>query len=544
MRHFSSLKIRLLAGSSVFLVLLLGAYASYAIWHHEYHLMTQVRESADRISEFIKSSTHYSMLLNRKEDVYAAMETMGTQAGVEGLRIYNKRGVITFSTNKEEQGQSADLKAEACIACHAADEPLSSLPSSNRIRIYTGPKGRILGLINPIRNEASCAAPECHEPPSEKTILGVLDVRMSLSRIDEEMATERMLLVLYAILVVVVMIALAWWFLRKTVLTPVDALMEGTRQLSAGNLDHLVDIDSPTELGELAESFNSMTGAIRSAQEKVQEWSETLEKRVEEKSQELTAIHDSIAQVEKMASLGRLSATVAHELNNPLEAILTYAKLLRRQLIKKEALPGSAEWVEELDIIIRETQRCGDIVKNLLLFSKKESGEFVFETVDAVLERAYRLMKHHLEMRNIRYEQHLPKDPTHMLCDPQQVQQALVALYVNAADAMADGGTLWVTASTDPGQGHVVLAVADSGAGIREEDLPHVFEPFFTTKVARQGVGLGLSVVYGIMQRHSGTVTVESQPGAGTTFRLSFPMAHGESHRNEIGEREKEAGAP
>ena len=542
MRHFSSLKIRLLAGSSVLLVLLLGAYASYAIWHHEYHLMTQVRESADRISEFIKSSTHYSMLLNRKEDVYRAMQTIGTQAGVEGLRIYNKRGVITFSTNADEEGQSADLKAEACVACHSADEPLSSLPTSNRIRIYEGANGRLLGLINPIRNEPSCAAPECHEPPDQKTILGVLDVRMSLARIDAEMATERMLLVVYAILVVVCMIAIAWWFLRQTVLAPIDALMEGTREVSEGNLDHRVDVDSPTELGQLAGSFNDMTGAIRAAREKIQEWSETLEKRVQDKSEELTAIHDRIAHVEKMASLGRLSATVAHELNNPLEAILTYTKLLKRQVAKQPYTPASVEWSEELDIIVRETQRCGDIVKNLLLFSKKESGEFVYESVDEVLQRAYRLMRHHLEMRDIRYEQLVPPETVHMLCDPQQVQQALVALYVNAADAMTDGGKLSVRVSVDGHAEHVVIAVSDSGVGIREEDLPHVFEPFFSTKVGMQGVGLGLSVVYGIMQRHGGSVVAESLAGAGTTFRLSFPLAHAKPQGAERDVLEKEAG--
>ena len=542
MRHFSSLKIRLLGGSSVLLILLLGAYASYAIWHHESHLMTQVRESADRISEFIKSSTHYSMLLNRKEDVYRAMQTIGTQAGVEGLRIYNKRGVITFSTNGEEEGQSADLQAEACIACHAADEPLSSLPTSNRIRIYEGTNGRLMGLINPIRNEPSCAAEGCHEPPDQKTILGVLDVRMSLARIDAEMANERKMLVLYAVLVVLCMIGLAWWFLRRTVLTPVDALMEGTRQVSEGNLEYYVEVASPTELGKLAQNFNSMTRAIRTAQEKIQEWSETLEKRVQRKSEELTSIHDRIAQVEKMASLGRLSATVAHELNNPLEAILTYAKLLRRQIAREHATADPGEWVDELDIIVRETQRCGDIVKNLLLFSKKESGEFLYESVDEVLNRAYQLMKHHLEMRDIRYEQVLPPDPIHMLCDPQQVQQALVAIIVNAADAMSDGGTLRLVVVSDDDGKNVVIAVSDTGPGIRQEDLPHVFEPFFTTKVGVQGVGLGLSVVYGIMQRHGGAVMVESQPGAGTTFRLSFPLTHSSPQNAEHEALEKDAG--
>jgi two-component system NtrC family sensor kinase len=522
---FTSLKIRLLAGTILLLILLFGGYSVYAVWNHERQLMAQVNQSADRISEFIKSSTHYSMLLNRKEDVYRAMKMIGTQPGVEGLRIYNKRGLITFSTDTTERGVSADLMAEACVACHAAGRPLESLPTSNRIRIYEGPTGRILGLINPIRNEQSCSSKECHLAPDEKKILGVLDVRMTLSRIDASLADVRLGLILVALALVSLVAGLIWLFLDRTVLRPITALIEGTQQVSNGNLEYRVDVNSPGELGQLAESFNIMTVSVKVAQAEIQEWTQTLEQRVREKTEELTSIHDRIAHVEKMSSLGRLSATVAHELNNPLEAILTYTKLLKRQIFSRpvEAVHAK-EWDDELEIISRETQRCGDIVKNLLLFSKKETGEFVYESVQVILSRSYKLMKHHFEMQDVRFEQHILTYPPQILCDPQQIQQALIAMFVNSADAMADGGTLTVDIVVDMPRQSIVIAVTDTGTGIKKEDLPQVFEPFFSTKEGGQGVGLGLSVVYGIVQRHGGSISVDSAPGRGTTFRLSFPI--------------------
>lgn len=524
MYRFSSLKFRLAAGSILILLTLFGVYSLFTVWNHDRLVMTQVRQEADRISEFIKLSTHHSMLENRKEEVYRTMRMIGGQEGVEGLRIYNKKGVITFSTDSTEQGTSVDLQAEACVACHAHGEPLSSLPTSNRIRLYESASRRVLGLINPIKNQPSCAADGCHASPAEQTVLGVLDVRMSLARIDEDRSLTRAQTIFVTVIMAAIVALLSLWFFRRTIFRPVDALAEGTRQLSGGNLDYRVRVQTNDELGALAGSFNRMTGSIQAAQQEIRDWSETLERRVQQKTEELTAIHDRIAHVEKMSSLGRLSATVAHELNNPLEGILTYAKLLKRQFMRNETFAGqSGEWKDELDVIVRETNRCGDIVKNLLLFSKKESGEFVYESVGEIVDRAYRLMKHHLEMRDIQYALSIPDPAPHILCDPQQIQQALVAMIVNAADAMNGGGTLTVETRELTGHAGVELVLRDTGYGIEKEHLEHIFEPFYTTKEGGTGVGLGLSVVYGIIQRHDATIKVDSTPGKGTVFTITFP---------------------
>lgn len=528
--RFSSLKFQLFAGATFLLVAFFGLYLLDVIWFHRIQMTSMVQDRAVAISDFIKSSTHYSMLENRKDDVYETMRSMARSPGIAGLRLYNKRGQITFSSDTSEMGRMVDLQAEACVDCHAAGRALEAIPSGNSIRIYESSGERVLGLISTIRNEESCSSEGCHTSPAEKTVLGVLDVRMSLAGLDAEIMRAQTIAVFAAATAMVFLFFMIRWFLRRTVLQPLDALMEGTREVAEGNLDHTVLVAARHELGLLARSFNEMVESVRVAQEHDRKWSETLEQRVKEKTDELTSIHQRILHVEKMTSLGRLSATVAHELNNPLAGILTYTKLLRRSLESQRAqLKDPAELLEYADIVIRETGRSGDIVKNLLLFSKKESGEFAFESPGEIVRRAYLLVRHHFDIRELRFVDQPVGDDVQLLCDAQQIQQALVALFVNAGDAMTGGGTLTVTYGADADTGGVQISVADTGSGIDPQHLPKIFEPFFTTKEGGQGVGLGLSVVYGIVERHGGTIAVESEPGKGTTFVITFPPPRRES---------------
>jgi len=535
MRWFQTLRGRLLVGSLLLLVILFGIYSYFSVHFYANQMMSQVLESANNVSDFIKSSTHYSMLQNRKEDVYQIIRTIGSQTGIEGIRIYNKRGQITFSTDKTEQGRVVDLKAEACYGCHDQARPLESVPVGSRTRIYAGADGRrVLGLINPIRNELACSSAGCHSHPEERTVLGVLDVRMSLEKVDASIAKAQLQIVIVAVALVLLVAIGSVAFLSFTVLRPVKKLMEGTQAISSGNLDYEIKMNAKDEIGQLASSFNRMTHSLQQAEKENREWSTTLEQRVKEKTEELNEIHQRILQIEKMASLGRLSATVAHELNNPLEGILTYAKLIGRRLRK---LAGRSDEVEQtiadIELVQRETERCGTVVNNLLLFSKKQVGEFVLVPVRQIVEKAQQLVQHHLEISNVQLEAKFPHREVMLLCDENQIEQALVALFVNAVEAMPDGGRLSVGVEQRHADGEVEILVEDTGVGIPAEDVEHVFEPFYTTKKNAQGVGLGLSVVYGIVERHGGTITVASEVGKGTRFILRFltPMSRTEQSR-------------
>lgn len=527
LRWLQTLRGRLLVGLFLLFVILFGIYSYFSVRFYTDQMMLQVTESAQRVSELIKSSTHYSMLLNRKEDVYQIITTLGQQPGVEGIRIYNKRGEITFSTEEKEKGRVVDLNAEACYGCHDQAKPLDVVPAGSRMRIYASQGGkRILGLINPIRNELQCSNAGCHSHPTERSVLGVLDVRMSLERIDATITRAQQQFVVVAASMVLFIAVVSVVFLSVTVIRPVRKLMAGTQEISSGNLDYEILVETKDEIGRLAASFNEMTKSLRRAEAQNKEWSQTLESRVREKSDELKRIHEQIMRIEKMASLGKLSATVAHELNNPLEGVLTYAKLIARRIQKNTDIsPEMKETLEDIELIRRETERCGNIVKNLLLFSKKQVVDFGMVPVQQIVEKAERLMKHHFQMTNVQFQAVYPPGETSFLCDENQIQQALVALFVNAVEAMPEGGNLRVEIHLDEKNDMVIMKIQDTGIGIPEEDVLRVFEPFFSTKRNGQGVGLGLSVVYGIVDRHGGRISVESKVGKGTTFTLVFPRS-------------------
>jgi len=223
-----------------------------------------------------------------------------------------------------------------------------------------------------------------------------------------------------------------------------------------------------------------------------------------------------------MASLGKLAATVAHELNNPLAGVLTYSKLVARELECGEVSPDDREEVcRYLTLIQKETARCGQIVQNLLVFARKSGTQFAAHHLNPIVERSVMLVRHHIELAGIKLDTDLLEEDDTIVCDEDQVQQALVAILVNAVEAMIGGGTLGMRVFAEGEQ--VRMEISDTGAGIPPEILPHLFEPFFSTKEGMNGVGLGLAVVYGIVQAHGGRIDVDTKPGVGTTFRVFLP---------------------
>jgi two-component system, NtrC family, sensor kinase len=553
---FRSLSLSLFLWLFGMVIVAFAAYAFLNVRTTSEQWQKTLSDNALRWSELIKRSTHYGMLLNRKEDVHQIIETVARTPGVEGVRIYDKQGVIIFSADAAEIGRQVDLKAEACILCHGSASPLTSVPTESRIRVFRGADGeRVLGLINPIANEPACSQAACHAHPPDKTVLGVLDVKVSMAEADRRLAATERLNIGAAVLMALAVGAFSAVFIDRVVRRPVNRLIAGTERVARGDLTTTLEPGPANEIGRLARAFNLMTGDLKRAEQENADWARKLERKVVEKTEELSRAQRQVVHMEKMASLGKLSATVAHELNNPLAGILNYAKLINRSLTEgEEATEGKAEG-DALDrrgeigrflsVIEKESRRCGDIVKNLLLFARRSGAELALHPLNPIVERALMLIRHHLEMSNIQLETRLAPGDLRIVCDADQIQQALVALLVNAVEAMSGGGTLTVeVAAVDEGgagaapAGAVALTVADTGVGIPPAALPHIFEPFFSTKDGTSGAGLGLAVVYGIVQRHGGTIDVDSEPGRGTRFRMVLPR-----HPPAGGEAGKESAA-
>lgn len=480
---------------------------------------------ANRIGDVIKRSTNYSMMLNRQEDIHQIINTIGNEPGIEAIRIYDKKGEIKLSTVEGEVGTYVNMSAEACNACHSAGKlPLSPKPHELS-RIFYSPKGyRVLGMIVPIKNDSSCSTADCHAHASSQTILGVLDVMMPLREIDANLASLNRSQYLNALLMFFVMTTFVGIFIWIVVNIPVHKLTLGTQEITKGNLDYRISGRSNDEIGRLATSFNQMADELKRARNELTQWGQSLEGRVAQKTEELRRAHANMVQMEKMVSLGKLASTVAHELNNPLEGVLTYAKLMKKMVKEGMLTAETAEEIQnDLSIIADETARCGNIVKNLLLFSRQKVGEFVESDLRPTIERSLNLIDHHLKIHNITLETDFQREPLMLYCAPQQIEQALLAIEINAIEAMPEGGALKLEAHRNTASDTILITVADSGIGIPDDALPHIFEPFFTTKENGKGTGLGLAVVYGIIERHGGTINVQSKLQGGTTFTLLLP---------------------
>jgi len=499
-----------------------GVYALISVATIGENCQRTIHDCVERFSDLIQRSTHYGMLLNRKEDVHEIIRAIAAEPGVEGVRVYDKQGVIIFSARPSDIGHQVDLQAEACVSCHDSDTPLVSVPVDSRARIFQGPTGdRVLGLINPIENSPECYNAACHAHSPDQNVLGVLDITMSMAQADRRLATVKRQTMVAAGVITLLAGLLSAAFILWMVRRPVQQLIAGTQQVANGNLDTEIAVHNRNEVGQLAVAFNSMTRDLRSARQELTAWSDRLEAGLQEKTEELSRTQRQVAHMDKMASLGKLAATVAHELNNPLAGILNYAKLVERKLAELSPIPKGEELGRYLSLIQKEASRTGTIVRGLLAFARPSGAAMTQHSLNSVIERSVMLVNHHIEMADIKLDVEPIDGDDQVLCDGDQLQQAIVALLVNAVEAMPNGGTLRISGRSSDHS--VQFSVADSGLGIPEHAILHIFEPFFSSKEQGTGVGLGLAVVYGIVRHHSGEIEVDSAVDRGTTFTVTLP---------------------
>ncbi|PWT98917.1 MAG: two-component sensor histidine kinase [Terriglobia bacterium] len=477
-----------------------------------------VLQAAERITDLILRSTHYQMLHNDRQALYNVIQEMGSEPGIRRIRIFNKEGRITLSTDAHEIGGVVDKNAEACYGCHSQSEPLTKLKRPDRARIFSDRQGeRILGVIRPIENSPGCSNSECHVHPATQRVLGVVDANLSLAIVDAQMTQHQATLAWFLVAAIgsgsLAAVVFIWIFVYR----PVKELIRGTHRVAGGDLDYRLPVRSDDELGDLAASFNKMTAEVAGVQAHIEE-------QVRRKTAELERVHKTLLSSEKMASIGKLAATVAHEINNPLFGILTYARLVLRELLKHD-LPARDEMAAQLETIERESRRCGELVKNLLTFGRQAPSHREPNDLNTVVRRAVALVKHKLDLQNIELIENLVADLPPAECDANQIQQVLIILLVNASEAMGQGGRLEVSTTFDPASEEVRVRVRDTGSGIPADVLPHIFDPFFTTKEDQNRTGLGLAVAHSIVEQHAGEISVRSTAGEGTEFTVALPVA-------------------
>jgi two-component system NtrC family sensor kinase len=436
-----------------------------------------VRQAAQRVTDVILRSTRYEMLRNDREALYNVIQELGSEPGIQRIRIFNKEGRITVSTDARERNLVVDKTAEQCYACHSQSAPLSKLSRHDRARIFIDRQGhRVLGVIQPIANSVECSGAACHVHPPGQTVLGVVDANLSLATVDAQMAAHQATLKWFLAGAIVFGCLAAVLFMWIVVYRPVKALIAGTHRVAGGDLNYRLPVPSEDELGDLARSFNHMTAKVAGV----------------------------------------------HEINNPLFGILTYARLVARELQKRD-FPRRDELVEQLQTIEHESKRCGDLVKNLLTFSRQAPSHREPNDLNAIVRRAVLLVKHKLDMQNIELRENLAANLPPVDCDGNQIQQVVLVLLVNASEAMPKGGTIEVATELDAAGEQGVVRVKDTGTGIPADALGRIFDPFFTTKEDQNRTGLGLAVAHSIVEQHGGDIAVQTQEGVGTEFRITLP---------------------
>jgi two-component system NtrC family sensor kinase len=518
---FSSLAARLLVPLFLTVGVVLLVHALVSFGSIKDHFLALVGSEAQRSSSLIRRATHDGMLLNRLDEVQTTIERLAEGPEVAAIRVYDKKGEVVLSSDTSEIGVHIPVNSEPCTRCHQEGTPSDSV-GTEAAEVIQAAGGEVLRRLTVIENEPACSAGGCHTEAAGHPVLGVLDVEMSTLPVQGAVRSARLHIVWTTLVLILVIGIVAAVMFRRLILQPVGRLQEGTRRIAGGDLETRIDVRGGHELARLAGDFNRMAEDLSRAQSELTQWSQNLEDKVAKKTEELRNAQRQVLHMEKMASLGKLSATVAHELNNPISGMLTYARLVERELAEQPLDPAVRGELERyLRLVQQECTRCGAIVKNLLVFARRTGAAMASVDLNEIVDRSLMLVQHRLDMSGTELRTTFLQGDANVVADPGQVQQALVALLVNAVEAMGDGGTLGVVLEGDA-EG-VRISVSDTGPGIPPDVLPLIFEPFFSTKDSESGVGLGLAVVYGIVHRHGGTIEVESEVGAGTTFHLRFP---------------------
>ncbi len=311
-------------------------------------------------------------------------------------------------------------------------------------------------------------------------------------------------------------ILVATYGIMGNILRPIGEMANAAQNIAAGDFNQTIRAIGEGEVAVLASSFNSMLESLRTMRADLEAWGRTLEEKVDERSRELLAMQVRMARTERLASLGMLSAGVAHEINNPLGGVLALSALAL------EDIPPDDPNRENLEEVVRQAQRCKAIVKGLLDFSRQSVSSPEPVELGRSAQEALALVKPQAAFHNIElvcaFEPNLPP----VMADRAELQQVILNIVMNAVQAMEERGRLTLTTSSS--EAYAELAIADTGHGIPPDRIGHVFDPFFTTKDESKGTGLGLSIAYGIVSKHGGTISVESEVGVGTTFTIRFPV--------------------
>ena len=514
-----------LAGKLIFtigMLIIVGGGISWYILidNGKQALVNNSIQSTASYSELIRKGTRYGMLTFQRESIQHTIDNIGATENIKRIRVFDSKGKIIYSSRHDEIGPIVSRTSTACIGCHTDSEKTSlMLPGKSQWTIYKGSEGdRVLAFVEPVYNEPVCYNSACHAHPSGQKVLGVIETDFSLAPVDRNIHKLIITTTVYAFFFLCLSSLVLFYILKKFVLAPVAALSGAMEKVASGDLHQMVKITSEDEMSILSNTFNVMTDELRTARERMKDWTKILEAEVTKKTEALRKSQDKLIQAEKLASLGRLTADVAHEIRNPLTAIGGFARRLYK-------IVAEGKQKEYSGIVVSEVDRLEKILRDVLVFSRDAKNNLERHGIGDIAQEVIREYGELCREQSISVVMNIAQDLPPVLMDREQVIQAVTNIISNAIDSMPESGILTITASKEAlhDAAFVFLKISDTGGGIPENKLPFIFEPFFSTKDAGHGTGLGLSIARKIMEEHGGFVKVESEFDKGSSFSLYFP---------------------
>lgn len=518
---YHSLAAKLIATIGISMVAVSLIFWFFLIEYQKKELLKNTLDNGTFFLEYVKKSTRYAMLTFQPEWIQRTVEGMGSAEGVINVRIYDDKCKIRYSSRKEEIGITGNKASPSCKGCHInPGKPSETLRSETKWKILEDANGnRILNIIQPIFNESPCYTAACHTHKKEHLTLGMVESNRALGRMDMLIKKQKVAIGIYAVSFTFAISLLLCVILWKFVSKPVAILIGHMERAGSGDLEHPVKIKSQDEMGVLADAFNAMLVDLKSTKQELLNWADILEKEVEKKTEEIQKSTAQLIKTEKLASLGRMAAGVAHEINNPLTGIVTFAHLLYNHT------PADSPEQKDLAVIIEQANRCSKIIKGLLGFARATESDQTQTDINEVLDTALQMVNTKADFLNIHLDVKTDKTLSPITADPSQIQQVFLNILLNAVDAMEGRGTLSIVTRKvfENGKAFAEVEFRDTGPGIPEENLQKIFDPFFTTKPVGKGTGLGLSISHGIIEKHGGNIRVKSSP-EGTSFFVRLPL--------------------
>lgn len=519
----------------VLLISLLTLFIAYVIICRSVnggYMKSVIRENGNNIGYLVEGALYRSMLENDQKSLQYTLDIINTLTGIDDVNMYDAENNLAYSSIKDDTLKHSNPD---CKSCHADVATMfSDTEKSYRIididsecsMSHDENDTRYLLIKSPILNSPSCYVSSCHAHSETDKVLGSLIIKMPLTGLDNALQRSRTNFLIFTSVLTVFLMFFTILITNRKIAIPLNAIINASIAVAKGDKSTRLEI-KPNQLLDMkmvSLAFNEMLDNLQKANTELQNWSQQLEYKVQKKSEELGQAQNELINIERIASLGKLSLSVAHEINNPLSGILVYTKLIYKQLNNQSIESDKKEsMLKHLKFIESETKRCGDIVKSLLDFSRKEQDGFEPKHLNEILIDTYELMAHPMKIANVNFLSDFSARNDLILCSPNQIKQACVAMLINASEAVSENGEVLIK-TMNPDNEHVRIEITDNGIGIAEEDISHIFQPFFSTKENASGIGLGLAIVHGIVQSHKGKIDVKSTRGKETTFSITLPL--------------------